>query len=307
LFLLAILYVPSSFAQEPFLSEVRVELRGGDRLSGTMLEENDEAITLRTHFGAEIEIPQEEILRIAWDEADDPTAEATAEPVPEEDEDEIDITGELELGAAIVASATNRRDFLSQLDLTFRRGADHLQLQGVIDIQKAADVTLRDRRGAAIRFQKELTAPWFTNVSARYLRDPTTGLSRRTTASAQFGRAIFDNELHSLTLRAGPGFADEHRTDGTDWRTPLIGWGVSYELNFTGFLDRFSFRHEQEGSVDPRGKPLRLLLDSETALRYRVTDNLFIAVTGTVEVDSLSPDESTTFDRRVGLRLGYGW
>src|SRR5699024_6950374 len=143
-------------------AEVRLELRGGDRLSGTMLRETDDAVTLQTRFGAEVEIPQEEILRIAWEEPGEaaplePGAEAgTAVAVtadPADPEDGLEITGELELGAAIVASATDRRDYLSQLDLTFRRGADHLRLQGVIDIQKAADRTLRDRQGAAISFQ----------------------------------------------------------------------------------------------------------------------------------------------------------
>src|SRR5699024_2066939 len=147
-----------------FLAEVRLELRGGDRLSGTIVEETEEYVTLQTQFGAEIDIPQEEILRVAWEEPAEPeeAPAAASDAVDEAEEDELEITGELEIGAAIVASATNRRDYLSKLDFTFRRGADHLRLQGLIDIQKAADVTLRNRRGAGISFQKELAAPWFT-------------------------------------------------------------------------------------------------------------------------------------------------
>jgi len=286
--------------------QVRLELRGGDRLTGTIVQETEEAVTLRTAFGAEVEIPYEEILSLSRKDPAEEDGLRSRQP-DESDEEQLEVEGELELGAAIVASATNRRDYLSRLDLTFRRGRDHLRLQGLIDIQRAADRKLRDRQGAAISFQKELAEPWFTNISARYLRDPTTGLRRRTSGSLQFGRTVFDDDLHSLTLRAGPGYAEEHRTDGDDWGTPLVGWGVDYELNFTGFWERFSFRHEQEGSIDPRGRPLRLLLESETGLRYRMTENLYLALIGSIEVDSLSPDAARLFDRRLQLRMGFGW
>lgn len=296
--------------QEMPAEQVRLELRGGDRLSGHVLAEDDEVITLLTSFGAEVAVPHEEIIAAEWlDQA--PSEPAHADPAQAsrqgEPEEPIEVTGEMELGAALVASARDRRDYLSRLDLTFRRGGDHLRLRGLVDIQEANDVKLRDRQSAAISFQKELTAPWFTTLSGRWLRDPTTGLSHRTTAFAQVGQTIFDDDLHRLTAKAGPGFAEEHRKDGTDWITPLLAWGLEYEFYFSGFWERFSLSHEQEGSVDPRGSPLRLLLESDTALRYRITDDLYVALSGTVDLDSLSPDTARTLDRRLQLRLGYAW
>ena len=103
---------------------MRLELRGGDRLSGTIVAETENYVTLQTRFGTEIDIPQEEILRVAWEEpaAPDEAPAVASDAVDEAEEDDLEITGELEIGAAIVASATNRRDYLSKLDFTFRRG-----------------------------------------------------------------------------------------------------------------------------------------------------------------------------------------
>lgn len=286
-------------------NQVRLELRGGDRLTGAILEETDHAITLLTAFGAQVTIPQEEILKVSWPDPEDDPRPLSLEVADEKEE--LEVTGELELGAAIVASTTDRQDYLSRLDMTFRRGPDHLRLQGLIDIQRAANRNLRDRQGVAVSLQKELIRPWFATLTTRYLRDPSMGLRRRASGSLQFGRSIFDDDLQRLTFRAGPGYAEEHRSEGSDWRTPLVGWGVDYELNFTGFWERLSLLHEQEGSIDPRGSPLRLLLESETSLRYRLTDDLYLALIGTIEVDSLSPDEAELFDRRLQLMLGFGW
>lgn len=264
-------------------------------------------IVLRTSFGAVITIPKNEIENLSRSPAEAHDGIEMTETDTGGAGEPVAVAGELELGAALVSSTRNRHDYLSRLDLTVSRGPDQLRFQGLVDIQRADDVDLRDRQQAILSLQKEFERPYFMNLSARYLRDPTIGLRRRTSASTQLGRHIVDTDEQRLTFRAGPGFAEERRVNGDEWVTPLVGWGINYELHFTGFLERFSFRHEHEGSVDPRGRPLRLLLESETSLRYRVTDSLYLALTGSLDYDSLSPDAVETLDRRLQLRVGFGW
>lgn len=287
-------------AEEDF---VRLELEGGDRLTGAVLEEDSETVTLRTGFGGVITVPRSAILSLTM--AEPPPAEEVAPDA--EGQPGISVSGELELGAALVSSIQERRDYLMDFDVTLARGGDRLRLEGLVDVQRAAGEVLRDRQQGTVTLESDLEGAWFASLSGRYLRDPPIGLRRRTSASAQLGRRLVDRDQHRLTVSAGPGFAEERRVDGRSWVTPLAGWTVEYELGLTGLLERFSLRHTQSGSLDPRGRPLRMLLESETGLRYRVTDSLFLGLTGRLDFDSLSPDSTRTLDRRLQLRVGFDW
>jgi len=281
---------------------VRLELQGGDRLTGAVLEEDAETVTLRTGFGSVVTVPRSAILSLTMAEPAPPE-----EPAQDDTEPRLSVTGEMEVGAALVSSVQDRRDYLLDLDVTFAYGGDRLRLQGLVDVQRAAGTALRDRQQGIVTLESDLERAYFVSFSGRYLRDPPIGLRRRTSASAQLGRRVIDRDQHRLTLRAGPGFAEERRVDGRRWVTPLAGWGIEYELGLTGLLERFSLRHVQSGSLDPRGRPLRMLLESETGLRYRVTDSLFIGLSGKLDFDSLSPDSTRTLDRRLQLRVGFDW
>jgi putative salt-induced outer membrane protein YdiY len=303
-----------------------VYLRNGDRITGTVVKKDGDALKVRTEYAGELAIRWTDVVEIVTDApitllledgaeravtrlggADAPIPldrVAYLNPTPGESGKGFDYEGMLTIAASSSSGNTNTGRFYGEAHFRGRSNARRFAL--------GANGTYASDRGARTADNwlgngehDWFLQPWdFLYVRGSIEHDAFRDIERRYIAGGGYGYQLFDTPETTLSLRGGLDYVVTDWITQPDEDSPALGWGVRYaqwlwSRRLQLFLDQDGFRNV--GSSDD------LVIRTRTGLRIPVANGLNLNAQLNLDWESdPAPGRSRT-DRTWILGVGYAW
>ena len=166
-----------------------------------------------------------------------------APPPPQEDAPVF--SGDAELGFTHLSGNTNSQTLIGKTRLTWLTGKFTYSLRGEVRTVSKDDETSAEQYLIAGRERYELEGPHYLFGFARWEKDRFAGYDQQLSAIGGYGRQILENETHTLTLEAGPGYRHDRLRDYDDERLMVTYTALDYRWGFSDYADI-----EQEMSLE---------------------------------------------------------
>ena len=336
--LVVVIVIAQIFPQRALADELT--LFNGDRMTGTLVREEDGIVVFKTAYTGEIKIELKHVVRIRTDEpmqlrTHHETTYSTNEITLEGDvlivtsssdgsvteldksvlymmqpESEVIYTGWRKSGRINFAFNFNRgnsdTDIMSaDIDLRFRKPSDRIRLIGQWDRQRVQGNDVVKRRFIDGNYNHFVSKNWYTGAALRAERDEFANLSDRIIAGPLVGRQFYESEPLNLLLELGLMYVYE------DFTTEPVNkyWGPSWHLLFDKYIlgvNGLQFYHEQAGLVNMENTS-KWLWDSWTGLRMPLYGGILASAEIQVDYDSEPAPGTETTNTVYRLKLGYQW
>ncbi|HET8729116.1 MAG TPA: DUF481 domain-containing protein [Alphaproteobacteria bacterium] len=246
-------------------------LANGDRLSGRVLEADDDVVRFASTYGPVLEVPRSEVTRLvrADAEPDPPLPPAPDEPVRTEAAPAADVGGRLTVGATAVADG--QRTIQADGELTLDWGKRRLRIAGTVEEAVNGSERSLDRQRLELRYDNDISETWYSAAQGIFDRDGFRDLRRRFTASASLGRYVIDRPGRRLSIEGGPAIVTETFSDDrTEW-SPVARFAYRFSQDLFDARTAVDLEQEALVAVDSFQD---LLLRSRAALRHALTEEL---------------------------------
>lgn len=338
IFLLLGVHVVQVNSQRAMADEII--LANGDRMTGTLVREEDGAIVFKTVYVDEIKVELKHVVRIRTDETmhvrtRDEITYSTNEITLKDDvlivissdegsvieldrsnlymmqpESEDINSGWRMNGRINFASNFNRgnsdTEILSaDIDLRFRKPSDRIRLTGQWDRQRAQGVDFVNRRFIDGNYNHFISKNWYAGATLKAERDEFANLSDRIITGPLVGHQFYESEPLNLLLELGLMYVYE------DFVTVAANkyWGPSWHLLFDKYIlgvSGLQFYHEQSGLVNAENTS-KWLWDSWTGIRMPLYGGILVSGEVQVDYDSEPAPGTETTNTVYRLKLGYQW
>ena len=247
----------------------QVLLKNGDRISGVIVEQNDEFVRIETPYAGTIALPRGDVAStlIADAAAAQPAAAAPKEK-PSRDESR---KGHVNVAASYSRGNTSTDSLYAEAAFAKREMDRRYALGG--KVKRASEGGVKTASNALV----EANHDWFLEngdfwyVRGSGERDRFKDIDSRFTIGTGYGQRLIDSDRTQLSVRAGPDFVVVNRIAGEDENYPALGWGAE----FTHWLipDRVEAFHNQDGfwNLDDTSQ---VTLRSRTGLRVPLTKRI---------------------------------
>jgi putative salt-induced outer membrane protein YdiY len=316
-----------------------VELRNGDRLSGTIARMTDDKLVITTPYAKEIPVSWAEVVGLESSEPhvvrlkpdDFVTARFTrrpdgvylegadlqsARPVALDQIATIDVSPGAHWSGAVTAllagskGNTERASFGGSVEAIRRTDGDRLRLGGRTEYAREKDpdtgtknLTARNTRGWA-DYEYFLDEHWGIGGFGRLEYDHFQDLNLRTTVGAGPGYRFFDTKTKFLRAYLGLAYVNE------DFREPLedrdfitLALGDEFHWNVTETLAVYQLL-DVYPSLDDTSD---VLLHSAAGVRQAIAAGLFVDLGLEDDYDTVPADGRKKNDFRYRVQLGYGF
>ncbi len=317
-FVLAALPSASLAAAAP--QEVRIFMRNADVISGDLLRIENGVLHIETAFGGTLAIPAEAVERVDYKELAWTTPLPEEPPKEQKEEEEFaasivederffpfEAQGRIALGLDFISGTRERREFKVDTNTRLDFGENRLNLDARVDRRRAGGRTFVDRKRFEAVYDRFLGDRFYVSPLIRWRQDRVAGLDRRWTSALRLGYVVFDDKARTLEIVGGPLWQRERTRQTGRENTWAATWSIDYRQQLTRLSDRLSLFHEQDVSIDLDAEPGRSILTADSGLRYRLSSNLFLAAVVEYDVDTERNFNIDTWERTIGLNVGYQW
>lgn len=279
-----------------------VQMRNGDRLTGTIVTMEEETLTIDTAHSGEVKIHWPEIQSLSadkpltvqlhdkvqetdWTEwiytryatveadrigADGPIALDTVKainPAPP-----IRYQGTLNVGGNRTQGNTETQAVNASTRWTVRSDRHRMLAEAKYNYgEVGSQVTVRNSL-ASLKYDFFLTKKIFSNVEGLIEADTFQNLSLRSTIGAGLGYQFLDTKRATVSVVTGLAHVSEHYTNAPSVKTPSARWSLRTE--FVLIPDRVKLFHKHEGFID-FGERAALRFFADQGLRVTLIGNLF--------------------------------
>lgn len=222
-----------------------------------------------------------------------------APPPPQEDAPVF--SGDAELGFTHLSGNTNSQTLIGKTRLTWLTGKFTYSLRGEVRTVSKDDETSAEQYLIAGRERYELEGPHYLFGFARWEKDRFAGYDQQLSAIGGYGRQFLENETHTLSLEAGPGYRHDRLRDYDDERLMVTYTALDYRWGFSDYADI-----EQEMSLEYTSQ--NITSRSLTALTARLNSKLSLRLSHEIKHNSQPPDDtSERTDSTTSASLLYRW
>jgi hypothetical protein len=332
------LLVLGSGAAAPALADT-VNLRNGDRLTGTIKHLSPDALTLDTPYAGEVRVARSDVAnfetdgdveylpywgaspsRASFSAARSPgiitiddgegtrqiplSRVAVLKPKPEQTENGVAITGRITLSSAWASGNSDSERTWGEADLGAKAHDWRGQLGLKLRRESEAGQTRADYRLASGNYDRFIDESRFRYLRGSLEHDRFKDLSLRSAAGGGLGVQLVDSERTELSIRGGVDLVSQERVVAADESYPAAGWGIGlkHRLQFAS-AELF---HEQEGYSNLRDTG-QMTLRSRSGVRVPVRAGLSASLQLNVDWErEPSPGRRST-DSAWLLGIGYEW
>lgn len=204
-----------------------VFLTNGDRLTGVVVQEDDQQVTVEHPVLGRVTVSQSFVARVVREPADaaatpqprqQPVVEAAAEIEPEQEPSPW--KREAELGYAMTKGNTNTEQLTGKVKGERKRELDLLTLQADSLYSSTKKKMDAQKYGGAARYERDLAEDslWYQSYAVDLLHDRFANIQWRGTPSAGVGYRWADTEDWKLKTELGAGWEHTEYRDNTDTR-----------------------------------------------------------------------------------------
>ncbi|MFM7783265.1 MAG: YdiY family protein [Gammaproteobacteria bacterium] len=315
-----------------------IHMKGGDRLSGTIVDKQGDKLTLKTAYSNEaIVVLWSEVASV---ETEQPakfmlkdrtvlTAQAapganetvvlksgttiTTAPVALAEVDYINpppyVTGEgvatagrANLGLTMNRGNTDNNQLFYDAETVIRSIKNRFTI-GALGVQKQEDgeETARNNR-AYFKYDHFLTDKWYAYANTDVQEDKFKDLNLRTTLGVGSGYQYFDTKEKSLSLEGGLTYVDNDYDLAEDDNYAAGRWALKYAQYLFGGATQFF--HEHEGLVSLEA-PDDTIIRAQTGFRFPLVENLSATLQYNVDWQNNPPPGFDSTDSAYIVIVGY--
>ena len=317
-----------------------VLLKGGDRLSGTIVAKDDKQLTLQTAYAKEpITLLWTEVTNIETDQParfmlNDKTlmnAQATRasestvvlkggdtvtttplamsdiayiNPPPHVSGEGVSTSGRLNLGLTANRGNTDNDQLFYDAEAVARSLKNRFTIGATGETRnEEGEETVRRNRGY-FKYDHFLTEKWYAYANTDVQEDKFRDLNLRTTLGGGAGYQFFDTEQRSLSLEGGLTYVNEDYDLADDESFAAGRWAVRYaEMLFGGATQFF---HDHEGIVSIED-PDDMIFRAQTGFRFPLVKNLSGTLQYNVDWQNTPPEGFDSTDSAYVVSVGYLW
>lgn len=309
-----------------------VYLRNGDRLTGTVVTMEEEAVTLNTAYGGTITISWKEVERVTTEQ---PVTVQLRRPVDGTDWTDwlytrygslsttniggegglspgevrainppppIRYRGTLNVGGNRTQGNTNTQAVNLSTRWSLRTDWHRVLAEGKFNYGEVGrQVTVRNS-AASLKYDLFLSKKVFVNTEGLIEKDTFQNLTLRTTLGSGLGYQFIETSRATLSTVAGLAYVGEDYTNAPQTKTPSARWSVRGE--FALIPDRVKVFHRHEGFYD-FGERGALRVFADQGLRITVLGNLFLNIEYDLRYNGAPAPGRRRTDETVIFGVGY--
>lgn len=317
-----------------------VYMKGGDRLSGTIVSKDADLLTLKTSYSeVEIVIDWTEVESLETDKParfmlNDRTlmdAQATRasastvvlkggdtvtttplamsdiayiNPPPHVSGEGVSTSGRLNLGLTANRGNTDNDQILYDAEAVVRSLKNRFTIGATGDTRNEEGEETARRNRAYFKYDHFLTEKWYAYANTDVQEDKFKDLNLRTTLGGGAGYQFFDTEQRSLALEGGLTYVNEDYDLADDESFAAGRWAVRY-MQFL-WNDKAQFFHNDEGIVSVED-PDDTIFRSQTGLRFPLVENLNATLQYNIDWQNTPPEGFDSTDSAYIVSVGYLW
>lgn len=309
-----------------------VQLRNGDRLTGTIVTMEEGTLTVNTAHSGDVKIQWPQIRRLSSDkplmiQLHDKVNEtdwtewlytryATTEAVLIGEHGPITLDsvkainppppirylGTLNLGGNRTQGNTSTQALNASTRWSVRSDRHRVLAEAKFNYGEVGSrVTVRNSM-AALKYDFFLSRKVFANAEGLFEKDTFQNLSLRTTLGAGLGYQFVDTQRASISAVAGLAHVSEDYTNADRTSTPSARWSLRTE--FVLVPDRVKLFHKHEGFYD-FGDRQTLRVFADQGLRVTLVGNLFINVEYNLRYNGAPAPGRRRTDEAMIIGVGY--
>jgi putative salt-induced outer membrane protein YdiY len=317
-----------------------VLLKGGDRLSGSIVSKSADTLVLKTAYAGAINIKWSEVESIESAEAlnfvllDGTRMAATASaadesasvvlksgailttapialadvgyinPTPEMLGEGVRVHGRANLGLNSNRGNTDNDQLAYDVESIIRSARNRFTIGANGETkQESGSETARNNRGY-FKYDHFLSEKWYAYANTDFEEDKYKDLNLRTTIGGGSGYQFMDSPQQSLSLEGGITYLNNDYIAGEDDGYAAGRWALRYmQMLFDG---KTQFFHEQEGLLSVED-PDDLIIRLKTGLRFPLVLNLNATIQYNVDWLNNPPADTESTDSAYLISVGYIW
>lgn len=326
-------------AAQPALADT-VHLKGGDRLSGTIVSKDEKQLSLQTAYAKEpITLLWSEVTNIETDQparfmlkdktlmnaqatrASDSTVVlrsgetitttplamsdiAYINPPPHVSGEGVSTSGRLNLGLTANRGNTDNDQMFYDAEAVARSLKNRFTIGATGETRnEEGEETVRRNRGY-FKYDHFLTPKWYAYANTDVQEDKFKDLNLRTTLGGGAGYQFFDTEQRSLALEGGLTYVNEDYDVADDESFAAGRWALRYaEMLFGGATQFF---HDHEGIVSVED-PDDMIFRAQTGFRFPLVKNLSGTLQYNIDWQNNPPEGFDSTDSAYIVSVGYLW
>jgi putative salt-induced outer membrane protein YdiY len=309
-----------------------VQLRNGDRISGTIVRMENKVLTIKTPYAGDLSIKWEAIAAITTDSSiqvglsDDTSARGLVFPAEEGklslkaekveeswtfDIDDVEVINplpdyrwalRLNAGADIEKGNTDSEEYHLDTKFFVRTERSRYTIFAELDKEYDSNILTEDSSFSILKYDHFFTKKWYGWLGTLIETDKFKDLNLRSVVGAGPGYQFFESSLTNLGVETGPVYVNEDFDEGEDQGYGALSWRFDFDQYFWG--NRVQFFHWQYG--------LWSLYDSEdvaiytrTGLRIPLVKGLSATLQYNWDLDNVVPTGEEEIDERFLFTLGW--
>ncbi len=312
-----------------------VMLKNGDRLSGSIIEQTSDSVSIETSSFGLITLSSTKIASVhqgpaprvlarelrtgipmsyvapaqTQEQAQIDTAKTieTSETVKEKPKREIGVykwSGRASAGGLIESGNNDSQNFTADLEIKARDKNNRFTVGGEANYGTEDDERTDNDQQIYANYDRFLSEQLFIGARQSLERDEFEELDYRSQTGVFAGYQIYEQDDLNLQIKVGPEYIYEKFDTGETEKDIALGWLLDYDQKFLD--DKLQAFHNHEIAT-PVADANAFLLETETGLRVPITEKLDAAAQVDFDWDNDPVDGVKENDTTYSIKLGYGW
>lgn len=318
----------------------QVELSNGDRISGTLVEQNADDIVFDTGYAGQLKIKRNAVVSISTDRplrielrdgqqldgillSDDQgrlfIQEQDKDPAVIDSLDSIasmvavppagpppwDWRGNITFGSEMRTGNTET----DKLNLDSRAVIEQKELNRFTVVasmarEESENTLTKEQYLLGGKYDRFFTRKWYGFVGMGFEQDKFKDLDLRSTVGAGSGYQFFDSDELRVSLEGGLSYTDEDFISDEDDSYAGFNWGFNWEQ---AVLDqRLNFFHRHRGNQGFNESD-NLIINASTGVRVPVVLGISATAQYDIDWDRSPPDDADSTDQTYLIGVGYDW
>jgi hypothetical protein len=315
-----------------------VQLRNGDRLTGTVVAKHENTLVLKTPYAGDVRIQWSEVASLTVDKPvrvmlkGEKTSPATLAPAAPgqvtimregREPQPVELTrveyinpqpyqsgsGVVWRGNVNIAATYTRGNSASDrlyVEAGVEARAKSYRATGGVKVNRVSDEFGNESNSWLLdgSYDRFIRPRHFLYARTSFEHDPAKDLELRAAGGAGYGWQVVETPDRQLSLRGGLDYVSVDQKNGGDERYPALGWGLRYHEWL--FERRLQVFHEEEGFWNASDLS-DIVLRTRTGLRVPLYTNIDTTAQLNVDWDSATAPGRDPVDSVWLLGLGYKW